>query len=124
MLYEARQRGWKLIDATPSIQIIHQNHDYRHLPDGQPHYRLPETHENVRMAGGRMITRFTLADVDRELVNGKLQPYRDGWTGFWREMEICPLVRLHSRPLAATAAAVFHPLRTYRELRARGKGQA
>lgn len=50
MIYEARQRGWKTIDATESIQIIHQDHDYSHLPDGKPHYNHPETDENVRLA--------------------------------------------------------------------------
>ena len=52
MIYETRRRGWPCIDATATIQVIHQDHDYSHLPQGQAHYRLPETFENVRLAGG------------------------------------------------------------------------
>ena len=73
MIYEARRRGWACVDATGSIQIIHQDHDYSHLPQGQAHYRLPETFENVRLAGGRR-TIFTLIDTDCRLVNGRIEP--------------------------------------------------
>ena len=38
-----------------------------------------------------------------------------------REVEIFPLVRLHSRPLARAFYALFHPRRAYRELRAAGR---
>ena len=46
-IYKSRFEGWPVIDSTHDITVIHQNHDYRHLPGGQPHYRLPETNENV-----------------------------------------------------------------------------
>lgn len=119
MLYEARARGCTLVDATPAVQIVHQNHDYSHLPGGQAHYRLPETYENTRMAGGRMVTRFTLDDAEVELVDGRLNPRPWSWGRFWREVEIFPLVRLHSHPLGSLFYAIFHPQRAYRELRAR-----
>lgn len=61
MIYVGRKIRVPVIDATEGVTIIHQNHDYRHLQDGQPHYRLPESHENVRMAGGRQMI-FTLLD--------------------------------------------------------------
>ena len=38
MIYYASRQGWQVIDATPSVMIIHQNHDYSHLPGGKPHY--------------------------------------------------------------------------------------
>jgi hypothetical protein len=56
MIYKSRKEGWATVDATASIMIIHQNHDYSHLPGGQPHYKLPETYENIHLAGGREIT--------------------------------------------------------------------
>ena len=121
MIYEARNRGWALVDATGSIDIIHQNHDYRHLPGGQPHYRQPETYENTRMAGGRLVTRFTLDDAQYQMIGGRLQPFPRSWAKFRREVEIFPLVRLHSRPLARAFYALFHPRRAYRELRAAGR---
>ena len=116
MFYEARKQGWKTIDATPSIQIIHQNHDYAHLPGGQVHYRLPETTENVRLAGGRR-TIFTLLDVNYEMRDGKVKPFPMDWKKFWREVEIFPLVSLKSMWLGQVFFAILHPKRAYHEFR-------
>ena len=92
MIYKARKEGWATVDATDSIMIVHQNHDYSHLPGGQPHYRLPETYENIRLAGGREVTRFTLLDANRRLVDDQLR--RASWSGarFVRWLETFPLL--------------------------------
>lgn len=116
MFYEARRQGWKTIDATPSIQIVHQNHDYSHLPGGQTHYRLPETTENVRLAGGRR-TIFTLMDVDYEFRDGIVKKYPLSWKKLLREIEIFPLVRLNSMGLGHLFFAIFHPKQAVRELK-------
>lgn len=71
MIYQARRQGWDAVDCSEDLDIIHQNHDYRHLPGGQPHYRLPETGENINLAGGRR-TIFQLDDANLRLVSGKL----------------------------------------------------
>ena len=117
MFYKARYEGWPLIDGTKSIQIIHQDHDYRHLPQGQPHYRLPETMDNIRLAGGPR-TIFNLMDVDRELVDGEVRKIEITAEKRLREIEIFPLVRLHSRFLGQLFFVIFHPVKAYRELRA------
>ena len=117
MIYEARRRHWKAIDATNDIQIIHQNHDYSHLPDGKPHYRLPETFENVRLAGGAR-TIFTLIDTDYVLEENNVKPITWDWKKFWREVEIFPLVQLKSYLLAQLTYAIFRPINAYRDLRA------
>lgn len=117
MFYEARRSAWPLIDSTPSIRIVHQDHDYSHLPKGQPHYRLPETAENIRLAGGKR-TIFNLIDADRQLQNGKIFSVDSGWKKFWREVEIFPLVRLHSFALGNLFFALFHPVKAFHELRA------
>jgi predicted acetyltransferase len=116
MIYEARRNGWPVVDATHSIKIVHQDHDYSHLPGGQPHYRHPETRENVRLGGGDR-TIFTLMDCSHELVDGKLHRERLSWEKLWREVEIFPIVRLHSKSLAQVFYALFHPVRAYREFR-------
>ncbi|MCC7118689.1 MAG: hypothetical protein IT310_09205 [Anaerolineales bacterium] len=72
MIYEARKEKWAVIDCTPSLMIVHQNHDYSHLPGAKPHYDHPETNENIRLAGGRANVRYTLLDATRQLRNGKL----------------------------------------------------
>lgn len=63
MIFHARQEGWPVIDCTPSAMVVHQNHDYGHLPGGVPHYRLPESDENIRLAGGVAAIRYTLLDA-------------------------------------------------------------
>jgi len=75
MIYHARQQGWPVIDGTPSIQAIHQNHDYSHLPDSQPHYNLPESRQNEALAGGATHL-FMVLDSDRQLVDGRIRPPR------------------------------------------------
>lgn len=75
MIYHARQQGWPVIDATPSVMAIHQNHDYSHLPGGEPHYNLPESNENTALAGGA-VNLFTILDADKQLINGKISPPR------------------------------------------------
>ncbi len=114
MFYEARRRRWSLVDGTADIQIVHQNHDYSHLPNGQPHYRLPETAENVRLAGGKRAI-FNLLDIDRVLVDGQVRRPAMTWEKLKREMEIFPLVSLRSMALAQAAYAVFHPKKAYQE---------
>ena len=116
MIYSGRARNWPVVDASPSVTIIHQNHDYSHLPGGQPHYKLPETDENVRLAGGKR-TIFELPDASHMLRGGELHRPAFSWKRFWREVEIFPLVKLHSYPLAQAFYFLFHPQKAYREFR-------
>jgi hypothetical protein len=72
-IYHARQLGWEVIDITQAAMVIHQNHDYSHLPGGQPPYDLPETKQNILLAGG-MKTMYTILEANKILVDGRLQP--------------------------------------------------
>jgi hypothetical protein len=111
MIYEARRRKWPVVDATHDVTIIHQSHDYRHLPGGQPHYKLPESGENIRLAGGRETTRFTLLDADRRLADGRLRPRR--WTGgtLRRFVESYPLLAWNNYALTERVTVFFQRLR-------------
>ena len=88
MIYKARREKWEVIDATEEVMIIHQNHDYRHLPGGQAHYNLPETKKNTQLAGGVAQTRYTILDATRQLRNGKLSHPRLTSGRFWRGVEV------------------------------------
>jgi len=88
MIYKARVEGWAVIDCTPSIMIVHQNHDYAHLPDGKPHYEHPETNENIRLAGGQANIRYTILDSTHQLVNGKLSRPKMTSLRFTRKLEL------------------------------------
>jgi hypothetical protein len=72
MIYKARKEGWPVIDCTPSVMIVHQNHDYSHLPGGRPHYEHPDTNENILLAGGQANIRYTILDATHQLADGKL----------------------------------------------------
>ena len=72
MIYKARKENWAVIDSTPSVMIVHQNHDYSHLPGAKAHYDHPETNENIRLAGGQANVRYTILDSTHQLVDGTL----------------------------------------------------
>ncbi len=72
MIYKARREGWLVVDCTPSLMIVHQNHDYSHLPGGQSHHEHPDTNENIRLAGGQANIRYTILDSTHQLVDGKV----------------------------------------------------
>jgi hypothetical protein len=79
MIYEARHAKWPVIDCTPSVTVVHQNHDYSHLPGAKPHYEHPDSDENIRLAGGPANVRYTILDSTRELsAQGSL--VRPGWS--------------------------------------------
>lgn len=113
MIYEARRRGWPVVDASQALTVIHQDHDYRHLPGGKPHYRHPESEENVRLAGGRR-TILTLADADWTFDDRGPRPKRSTERSRRREIELLPVLRTRSSFLANAVFAVFHPVQAMR----------
>ena len=88
MIYKARQEKWTVIDCTPSVMIVHQNHDYSHLPGGKPHYEHPDTNENIRLAGGEANIRYTVLDATHQLVGGKLVRPKISYLRFMRGVEL------------------------------------
>jgi hypothetical protein len=89
MIYAGRAGKMPVVDVTHVTTVIHQEHDYAHLPDGQPHYRLPESKENVRLSGGQE-TIFTLSDADWTLAADRFQhkPLRERLGLRWIETSI------------------------------------
>jgi hypothetical protein len=89
MIYKARKEKWAVIDCTPSVMIVHQNHDYSHLPGGRPHYEHPDTNENIRLAGGEANIRYTVLDATHQLTpNGKLVRPKMSYLRFMRGVEL------------------------------------
>jgi hypothetical protein len=116
MIYHARREGWPLIDLSKALTVVHQNHDYRHLPNGIAHYYQPETAVNVKLAGGRR-TIFTLQDHTHIFDGENISNKKLNWTSFWREVEIFPLVSFHSKLLGNAFFALFHPIKAFNEVR-------
>mgnify|MGYP006333018517 FL=1 len=88
MIYKARKEGWAVIDCTPSVMIVHQNHDYSHLPESKPHYEHPDTNENIRLAGGQANIRYTILDATYQLIDGKLSRPKMTSLRFTRKLEL------------------------------------
>lgn len=93
MIYAARRRGMAVVDASRSITAVHQDHDYAHLPGGQAHYRLPESAENLALAGGRE-TVFTLRDATWRLEGTQLTRHALGQADGLRNLEASLIAKL------------------------------
>jgi hypothetical protein len=54
LIWKARHLGASVVNATPVVMAVHQNHDYSHMPDGlPPHIFLGEEGiRNEKLAGG------------------------------------------------------------------------
>ncbi len=87
MIYHARQQGWPVVDGTPSITIIHQDHDYSHLPGGKPHYEHPESQQNQALAGGAN-NLYMVLDSDKQLIQGQVRAPRPSLMRFIRSAEM------------------------------------
>jgi hypothetical protein len=118
MIFHALKQGWVTVDATPSIQIVHENHDYNHLPDEQNRNRLPEALRNIRLGGGKRRAMY-LMDVPRLLKDNQLSPVGWTWARFWRSIETFPVLKLNSNFLTEVTFAICHPVKYYREWRGR-----
>jgi hypothetical protein len=118
MIYRARILHWPAIDASQAITVIHQNHDYSHLPGNRPPYRLPETLKNIRLAGGRR-TILLLTDTDHHVVDGQVRRLPVRGKKLLREFELFPLLKLHSNALAEVFYIFFHPRKAWNEWRGR-----
>ena len=88
MIYKARKEKWSVIDCTPSVMIVHQNHDYSHLPGGKPHYEHPDTNENIRLAGGEANIRYTVLDSTHQLIGDKLVRPKMSYLRLMRKVEV------------------------------------
>jgi hypothetical protein len=87
MIYSARKNGIPVVDGTPSMTVIHQDHDYSHLPGGKPHYDLEESQVNMQLSGGPG-TMYTILDSTKRLENGQIKAPRWSWLWLARRLEL------------------------------------
>ncbi len=86
MIYQGLQQKWPVVDASDSLMVVHQNHDYSHLPGGQMHYDLEETKINAALGGGMQNMYMTL-DASHEFISGRIRPVRFHPARFMRKLE-------------------------------------
>jgi hypothetical protein len=53
------------------VVVIHQNHDYSHLPGNRPPYGSEIAKSNLAKAGGRKHV-YNILDTNREIVGGRV----------------------------------------------------
>jgi hypothetical protein len=76
LLFRCRQLGYPLIDATAVITAVHQNHDYAHLPNGNPSiFGGHEADANVKLLGDKLRI-FDLSDATHQLTEFGLKKTR------------------------------------------------
>jgi hypothetical protein len=71
MVYHARTNFAMAIDASRDVLVVHQNHDYSHLPGNKPPYGSDVAKSNLAKAGGRKRV-YNILDTNRELVRGRI----------------------------------------------------
>ncbi len=113
MIFAGRREHAPVIDCTEAITVVHQLHDYAHLPGGQPHFRLPESRRNVELVGGRA-TVFTMNDTTWILQRIGLVPKPWNAAGTGRALEAQIYARLGWAPLVRLARLALHPVETFR----------
>lgn len=87
MIYHAIASDWPVIDLSPEVQVIHQNHDYHHLPNRKSHYKLKESEQNVKLAGGADHM-YSLLDSRLEYRNGEIRLKKMSLKHLFRKLEL------------------------------------
>ena len=72
MVFHASRSFKMAIDATCDVLVVHQNHDYSHLPGNRPPYGSEVAKSNTAKAGGRKCA-YNILDTNRELVQGRIR---------------------------------------------------
>jgi hypothetical protein len=72
MVYHARTTFGLAIDVSREVVVVHQDHDYSHLPGNKPPYGSEVAKTNLAKAGGRKRV-YNILDTDHELVRGRIR---------------------------------------------------
>ena len=85
LLYRARKiEKIDLIDATPDVQVIHQNHDYSYFLGGKPAiYSGKDRDINFEMGGGDYCYYYTISECNKALKKNKLKDKRHGFSYYF-----------------------------------------
>jgi hypothetical protein len=107
MIYQGRCEHMAIINATETITVVHQNHDFSHFTDGKIHRLQPESNENLKLAGGRFAM-FTIYDANYQMTSGELQKIGLNRWKLVREISIFPAVTLKWKWLARAFYVIFN----------------
>jgi len=109
LVWDARRRRVPVVDLTPSVTAVHQNHDYGHIVGGRAHaYDGAEAKTNIALAGGELHL-YNVDDATHRLEAGRLvrnplAPVRRVPPARWLALRLGELRRAlaaHRPPLAS-----------------------
>jgi hypothetical protein len=83
MLYRARSKNIPIVDLTRCVEVVHQNHDYSHHPDGDRMWDGQEARRNMELAGGQMYL-YTVLDAQYYVTKKGVQRRRLHFYGLYR----------------------------------------
>jgi len=100
MIYRARALGITVIDATRATTVIHQNHDYTHVPKAKGAATLegPEADRNRKLMGG-LDYQFDLPDATHLLTRRMLLPALLP-AHMWRRLQTFPILKPRMKPIS------------------------
>jgi hypothetical protein len=62
-IHRARSRRIPVVDISPSVRVVHQQHDYRHVPNARgARWEGPEGDRNLDLPGVRLRSDFSLRE--------------------------------------------------------------
>ena len=120
MVWKALDLKKPVVNASKAIVAIHQNHDYRHHPQGKKGvWKGEEAAQNHKLAGGWRHLR-TIADATRQLRGAELSPNRARhWAAVKRYLRQAGRVSVYNilQPLWFLLLGISRPLRNALGLR-------
>ena len=98
LIFRARKLGIPVIDVTKAVTVVHQNHDYGHVPDSKG-YRTggAEADWNIKLAGNASCHRFNLFDATHVMTSRAMAPAL-GYTYLRRRLRTLPILSPGTRP--------------------------
>jgi len=111
LMWYVRNRGDALIDATPGVLSVHQNHHYGHL--GEKAERKEETKGalyNIQALGGRGRL-YTWVNATHHYTKTGIRPYRFGRMCRWSTHVAAPRSSKVVNRLVRTLALASRPIR-------------
>jgi hypothetical protein len=111
-IFRARNLGIPVVDVTRAVTVIHQNHDYKHVPErrgGQ--WEGPEGDMNIGLAGDAYYYQFRPADATHVMTSRGLSPAL-GFKYLRRRLGTLPVLVPSTRPLFQSLDVLKRALRS------------
>lgn len=112
-IYRARQLRIPVVDVTGVVTVVHQNHDYGHVPyRGTRASEGPEADRHRELAGGPLYI-FTLLDATHVMTSTAVLSAR-GWKYVRRRWQTLPILLPAARPFVRLLNLVMRCLGSLR----------